>query len=258
MKSPKSIRSIMIGVACFVFSHPARAETVETRGAGSAVTSIDRSATFDSLTFGMDIPLSDYTEAGLFIGMNGDSWTKNPSAPDLDPFGGTNPSRAFFATYDGAKGNGPADPNSWTIIRTTDSRKITGVEFTYGNTWTTGGNPPWGDDLAFVEWQTKNGGTVVSSGIDGDPAVSILPLGTILGFRDPAGFDELWVRSRIATSFDPNVQALALDNLSVQLLVPEPSTLVLLFGVAAAGLPGYVWRRRFPADGSSAGRSFQE
>jgi len=241
MRSTKSISSIMIGVACFVFSDGVHATTIQSRGAGSAVTSIDRSATFDSLTFGMDIPLSDYTEAGLFIGMNGDSWTINPASPaNLDPFGGTNPSRAFYATYDGAKGNGPTDPNSWTIIRTTDSRKITGIEFMYGNTWTTGGNPPWGNDLASVEWQTMNGGAVVSSGTDGDPAISMLPLGTVLGFSDPAGFDELWVRSRIASSFDPNVQALALDNLDVQLLVPEPSTALLVL----SGLLGLAARRR--------------
>ncbi len=201
--------------------------TVQTRGAGTAVTSVDRLATFDALTFGRDIALSDYTEAGLFVGMNGDSWTINPNSPsNFDPFGGTNPSRAFYATYDGAKGTAPTDPNDWTIIRTTDSRKIFGVEFMYGNSWTTGGNPAWGNVLAHIEWQTKTNGVTVSSGIDGDPAVSILPLGTVLGFFDPAGFDELWVRCVIPSSGNTNLQALALDNLAVMLTNIPPAPVI--------------------------------
>jgi len=224
MKNFGAISLVVIGAACLVFNAHMQAATIQTRGAGTAVKSVDRSATFDALTFGRDIALSDYTEGGLFVGMNGDSWTINPNSPaNFDPFGGANPSRAFYSTYDGAKGTGPADPNDWTIIRTTDSKKIFGVEFMYGNGWTTGGNPPWGNTQAKVEWQTMTGGNLVSSGIDGDPAISILPLGTILGFYDPAGFDELWVKCTIASSFDPNVQDLALDDLSVMLTNSPPA-----------------------------------
>jgi len=215
--------AVVSGTACLLPCAPLEAATVETRGAGTAVSIADRSATFESLTYGQGGALSDYTEVLLFIGMNGNSWTVNPDCPpDFDPFGGTNPSRAFYATYDGAQGTGPADPNCWTIIRTTDSRTIFGIEFMYGNSWSTGTIPPWGNTQARVEWQTKVGGNIVSSGIDGDPATSVLPLGTILGFYDPAGFDELWVRCTIASSGNTNLQCLALDNLSVMLTNRPP------------------------------------
>ena len=196
---------VVLGVS-FAFGDRVAGETIQTEGEGAAVTSIDRSATFDTLTIDRDIPLSDYTEGGLFIGMNGDSWTKTAPA-EFDPFGGANPDRAFYATYDGATG--------WTVIRTTDSRKIFGIEFLYGNAWTTGDIyvHPWGNSNAWVEWQTLDGATVVSSGQIGPP----LQVGTVIGFRDASGFDELWLKCQIANQADPNLQALAMDNLHVQI-----------------------------------------
>jgi hypothetical protein len=227
MKNSSVISSIAIGTACLVLGVHLQAATVQTRGAGTAVSIANRSATFDSLTYGQGTTLSDYTEGQLFIGMNGNSWTINPDCPpDFDPFGGANPSRAFYSTYDGAQGSGPADPNCWTIISTTDSRKIFGVEFMYGNGWSTGTIPPWGNTPGQVEWQTRIGATIVSTGVDGDPAIWVLPLGTILGFYDPAGFDELWVRCTIAGSGNTNLQDLSLDNLSVMLTNSPPAPVI--------------------------------
>ena len=67
--------------------------------------------------------------------------------------------------------------------------------------------------------------------------------GTVIGFSDPSGFDELRIGA-IGTSFSytafGQLQAIALDNLDVQ-LVPEPST-ALLLSAALLGLSAH--RRR--------------
>ncbi|MCX6922797.1 MAG: hypothetical protein NT154_06230 [Verrucomicrobia bacterium] len=116
-----------------------------------------------------------------------------------------------------------AGNNDWVTIQTTHLAKMHGVEFMYGNTWTTGdiyGTYPWGNGQAFVEWQTLVDGTVVSSGQLG--VNPLLPLGTILGFYDPVGFDQLLVKCPIANSSPANYQALALDNLTVMLTNRPP------------------------------------
>ena len=217
---PSSISSFLVAGTCVAFSARVAAETVQTIGAGSAVNSIDRSANFDPLAVN-GTSLSSYTEGGLVIGVDGDSWVGD-GVTDFDPFHGANGTdRTFHFPLDGSPG--------WVTFETTDLTKIVGLEFMYGNGWTTGdiyGPYPWGNHDAIVEWQSWNNGSMVSSGTIG--VAPILEMGTILGFHDPAGFDQLLVRCTIATSGNPDWQALAIDNLHVQL--PEPSTCVLLGG----------------------------
>jgi hypothetical protein len=67
-----------------------------------------------------------------------------------------------------------------------------------------------------VEWRTLNNGVAVSSGQIGPSPT--LPVGTVLGFYDSVGFDQLLVRCRIENSASPNLQALAMDNLVVSAL----------------------------------------
>ena len=101
------------------------------------------------------------------------------------------------------------------------------IEFLYGNTWTTGdiyGQYPWGNNLAYVEWQTLDNGPVGSSGQIGPNP--LLPVGTVLGFYDPAGFDQLQVKCLIANSSPTNYQAIALDNLFVQLTNRPPAPVI--------------------------------
>ncbi|MFI5395348.1 MAG: hypothetical protein ACHQ9S_07435 [Candidatus Binatia bacterium] len=210
MKHRYPLPSIVIAGVCLVFSAPLHAATVQTLGAGSAVTSIDRSATFDAIT-SSGIALSDYIEGKLFIGANADSLL------GFDPFGGANGSDPYFYCLDGGSMGGGVD--SWVTITTTDSAKMFGVEFLYGNSWT--GGSPWGNNNAWVTWQTLNGTTVISSGqIGPDP---MLPVGTVVGFYDPDGFDRLLVKCNVANQADPNIQALALDNLHVQLTTNLPT-----------------------------------
>jgi hypothetical protein len=220
MKRAKTLYSVVAVMTCLLFAGDSRAATIQTFGAGSAVSSVDRSATFDSLNANNVVHLDTYQEGSLRIITSGDSWAAdlNMSAR-LDPFHGANAlDRAFHAT---AWGN-----EDWVSIQTTNRSLIYGIEFMYGNCWTTGdifGPYPWGNEKGFVEWQTLINGALVSAGQIGPNPM--LPLGTILGFYDPAGFDELLVRCRIENVDPPNLQTIALDNLQVMLtnLPPAPA-----------------------------------
>jgi hypothetical protein len=159
--------------------------------------------------------LDTYTEGGLKITTGADSWAADfAMASRLDPFNGAGgPDRAFYAI---SSGN-----NEWVIIQTTNRATMHGVEFMYGNTWTTGDSQrPWGNPAAVVDWQTWRNDVLVSSNTVGP--VPMLQLGTILGFYDPAGFDQLQVRATIASSGDPTLQAIALDNVFVMLTNRPP------------------------------------
>jgi hypothetical protein len=48
----------------------------------------------------------------------------------------------------------------------------------------------------------------------------------VLGFFDPAGFDQLQVKCRIANSSPPDYQALALDNVNVMLTNLQPAPVI--------------------------------
>jgi hypothetical protein len=217
MRNGQLVTNAILTGACLVFGDPVLAATVQTFGAGSAVTTVDRAATFDSITQS-GIPLSDYTENNMFVGANADSLI------GYEVFGGANPSPYFYCLDGGSMGGGA---DSWVTIYATDSAKIYGIEFLYGNSWTNGSGG-WGNNNAWVTWQTLNGSTVESSGQAGP--YGGLYVGVVLGFYDPNGFDTLQVKCNAPNQSDPNIQALAMDNLSVQLTVPEPATLVLLGG----------------------------
>ena len=223
---------IGVGMTCLVFGTVCNATTTQSQGPGSAVTSVDRSATFDTLTSSNAVNLDTYSENGLRITTASTSWGEDPALARLDPFHGANGAdHAFYAMANGS--------DTWVTIETSDSRPIFGIEFMYGNTWTTGdifGPYPWGNHNAVVDWQTWRGDAIASSGTIGNSP--LLEMGTIVGFYDADGFDRLLVRSPIASSADPNLQSIALDNLRVQLSpVPEPATVSLLaLGVGCLGL----------------------
>lgn len=56
--------------------------------------------------------------------------------------------------------------------------------------------------------------------------VPLLQPGTVLGFFDPTGFDQLLVRATIAGSGDPTLQAIALDAVQVMLTNRPPAPII--------------------------------
>ncbi len=193
-----------------------RAQTVTSVGGGTAVLSVDRSTSFHALDVD-GIPLTDFQDGGLLVTTEGDSYVGVGLTIPFDPFhGASNGDAAFYFPFTNGGGN-----HDWVTIQTTDGLRIYGVEFMYGNGWTTGqiyGPYPWGNNAAVLEWQTWNGPTLSWSGVLG--AGPILDMGTIVGFSDISGFDRLRLRCTIATSGDTAYQALAMDSLRVSLVSP--------------------------------------
>ena len=210
-----------IGVTCMAAAIHLHAATTTTIGSGSAVSVVDRLATFDIINSTYTAELGNYKEGGLSVTTGSQAWGADPPmSARLDPFhlpGGTD--GGFFAFA-----NGTAE---WVVIQTTNQARMYAVEFLSGNTWTTGdiyGQYPWGNNGAFVEWQTLDNGTVVSAGqIGPNPQLSV---GTVIGFYDPAGFDQLQVKCRIPNGSPPDYQAIALDTLMVQLTNRPPAPVI--------------------------------
>jgi hypothetical protein len=199
----------------------AGAATIQTIGLGSSLSVADRIATFDSLSATNTRELGNYSEGGLYITTGNQSWgADQPLAEKLDPFhGATAPDRGFFCVA--------WDNPEWTSLRTTNMALMHALEFVYGNGWTTGdisGQYPWGNNAAILIWQTWLNGTLVSSGSVGD--TSTLPVGTVVGFYDPAGFDELTMKAIMLTAASTNSNALALDNVMVQLSSQPPAPVI--------------------------------
>lgn len=211
---------LLVALVGFAAPYRAGAATIQTLGSGSAVSILERIATFDSLTSTNTRELGGYAEGGLYVTTGNQSWGADPPlAAKLDPFhGGAPPDRGFFCVA--------WDNLEWTSIRTTNMTLMHAVEFIYGNGWTTGdiyGQYPWGNNAAILLWQTWLNGTLVSSGSIGDTAT--IPVGTVVGFYDPTGFDELTMKAIMLTAANTNSNALALDNVVVQLnnRPPAPS-----------------------------------
>jgi hypothetical protein len=212
---------LLAAVLGFAMVPGACAVTVSTLASGSAVSVPERTATFDTLTSTNTRELGNYSEGGLYITTGNQSWGADPPlAAKLDPFhGATAPERGFFCVA--------WDNPEWTSIRTTNMALMHAVESVYGNGWTTGdiyGQYPWGNSAAMLIWQTWLSGTLVSSGSVGD--IWMLPVGSVVGFYDPAGFDELTMKAIMLTAADTNSNALALDDLNVMLTNVPPAPVI--------------------------------
>ena len=186
--------------------------------AGAAVTSVDRSANFNSVNSGDN--LLTYEEGQLSITTVG---TANLS---IDPFPVNRDAPFYCAGIN----------TSWVTIKTTDGRAMVGVEFLYANVWSLiSFVPDYGHPDATIEWRAYLGAALVSSG---STSPNPTQMGTFVGFKDLAGFDTLLVRATLGGDKEPISQGIALDDLNVQLApIPEPSTwlagiaLTLPFGV---------------------------
>lgn len=196
---------IALPVVLLAFS--AHAGPMYVSGDGSAVTSVDRFASFDSLNIGDD--LSAYSEDGVNV--------------FVDDVHGVFPGSYFAAEgYDaGSVGD------SLYSISAADSATFYGVEFLLLD-W---GYESTGWDT-FV-WETYLDGILTGTGTFTTPGDA-----TIMGWFDGDGMDELRVGS-----FNGHNNGLWFDNLEMQTTtIPEPGLLALI-GAGLAGL-GCARRRR--------------
>jgi len=187
----------------------ALAGTIQSLGAGSAVSSVDRSANFNALAEGTN--LTGYTEGGLGISVADWSYQSPCCAdfPSTGAFPGAGFSGGFFYPWGGSE-----DP---VHITAADGLDLFAVELNVGSGFI-------GHGAVHVYWEAYDDLALVGSGsLD-------VAKGTVLGFSDPNGFDELRIAGLQfsgATGF--GFQALALDNLVAQLDPPRDT--------AATGIP---------------------
>lgn len=207
-----SMLKAAIGLVLAVAGSAAQSATVFSAGAGSAVTSVDASADFEStaaLTNG-------YVEDGLLFALSANLCGYAGCTYHTGFYGGATP---FSGNYLYGYNIGQ--------IEATGGNVFHGLELTLG----TG----YGGNVLSISWATYLGGTLVGSGSTGS-----LSGPAIYGWYDADGFDRL-------VFSDPRGYA-AMDSVRAQYAVsavPIPAAGVLLLG-AIGGL-GVVARRRKPA-----------
>ena len=214
------LNRVVINICLFVVfiaaPYSAVAGPVITFGSGSAVSSTDLFASFDTLaTSGHD--LNNYAEGGLNVRSVSPYNDGLSFACDGCIAGSTSP--LWYVNggmYDG-----------YLSISTVAEEKIYATEFLVGS--------GWGRALFNIYWESYTG-----SALSGSGSLFNVESGPVLGFADAAGFDELRLG---AYFFDPGgsfvgstprPNAIAIDDLRVQVTpVPEPATgTVLLTGLA--------------------------
>jgi hypothetical protein len=184
-----------------LFASTQHASAITIFAPSPVVTSADRSATFDSLTSN-GISLAAYSEDSLSVTVN------NITFQGFQAF-----SPGDLRTTAFHYGNG--GDFGFVTIKGTDGAAFTAIDFLLGD----GQGPP----TTNVRWEAYRGGFLTGSGTQ--PAVA---RGTVVGWTDAAGFDELRVAaasSELSPGFG-NHQSIAIDDLRAT-LVPEPSIFAL-------------------------------
>jgi len=199
---------LILNLLLVLVASPAAANTVVTFGPGSAVATIDRTATFDSLP-DPAVDLATYTEALLKI--------RTPASKESGwPFGGPAGSGWWYPS--GGFGLYDSWSQNLDLIGTSDGKRMIGIEFQF----TVGALA----ETNFV-WETYRNSKLIGSGIFLTPQP-----GTVVGWRDNSGIDELHVGAFVDMSNGSwRDNGLAIANLNVDLrarAVPAPSTAFLV------------------------------
>lgn len=167
------LRKLVIGLVLSVLgASSAQATVTQTQGFGSAVKAVDRHASFDTLVQGS--PIAGYTENGLVIDLPGPCFCSG-----------------YF--YENA---GSAVP---TTISAADGQKLVALEFSVNRS----------SEFSYktiVYWEAHAGGATVGSGI------VLVPSNSIIGFFDPAGFDELQIAAQFYLADAQGIAALGFAN----------------------------------------------
>jgi len=203
----KLIKALVPVLALAFSAMSAQAATIVQTGAG-AVTTVDRLATFDTLTSYNAANLSTYSESMLDI-------QSQISAVNFPICSG-----CWYA-------NGGIADGSLAVISGSDGARFSAVEFQISS----GG----GSSGRHFRWETYRGGSLVGSG-------GLLVSGGIVGFMDALGFDELHVGVFFESGNIRNL--IGMDNVKAQLapIVPVPASLPLL--LTGLGIAGWAGRRR--------------
>ncbi len=202
-----SIHRVCVLVAVFAIvtiTLPATAAIVSV-GPGSAVDDVDRFANFNDVAQSQS--LSGYTEDEMVISVESTAHIL------FDPTGGN-------GGFSGAFHYPGSGSYYLTSITAEDSAEMFAIELNVGN----GFSSP----ITHIHWELLSNSIVIDSG-----AVS-LTSGGVLGLNEPNGFDKLLIGgfdsyelAAAATQSTLN-HHLAIDNLVVDLTMPEPASLCLL------------------------------
>ena len=206
---------IALSIVFALYSASSFAAVSQTSGAGSAVTTIDASASFESTA---SLTANPYSEGGMLFSRTGLSFNNNGCGYAGCAY---NPGFAGFSgNYMYGVGVGYFD------IATTGGNLFGGLEFTVGTGFSS--------STVDVIWEAYRSSVLVGSG-----SVS-LAVGTVIGFNDASGFDTL----RYTDVLQSGQNAPAFDTVHAQYVaaIPEPEIYAMM--LAGLGVLSFAARRK--------------
>ena len=211
----KVFRSAMLSAIGVLFAATAQAQTTQAFGAGTAVSFVQGSASFESQSALFDNP---YLEDGMSFTRTNMTFNNNNCG-----FAGC-PGHIGFTGFSGNYMYGTGTGGYFDIFAPTGQR-FSGLEFVLGTGW-------FSSSLT-VQWQAYLNGNLVGSGATAGQA------GDVIAFSDATGFDDL----RYTDDGSGGMSTAAFDEVRAGYVsvtaTPEPAT----FALMATG-PRTGWRHR--------------
>jgi hypothetical protein len=213
----KHSSAILAALALFLAT-AAQAQVVQTSGSGSAVSSVEGSASFESY---LALVANPYVEGGMSFTRTNLSFDNNGCgyAGCSDAFPG------FSGNYEYGTGN-----NGYFSMYADGGATFHGLEFILGS--------GYGPGNRHVSWEAYLDGSLVSSGS------TMADMGTVIGFSSTSGFDELRYTDYFSNFFSaPAFDEVRADFSGTSSSVPEPASM-MLFGTGLVALYGFGRKRR--------------